>query len=472
MKLIRVLFWLLSRPFYWLAYPFLKLFDLLIDGRNPYAQRYATEDLVADAQWTIRHQEARGARKLVWVSLIVVAALLVWSAYGLIDEVVRGTGKVVPSRQLQVIQSLDGGIVESILVRPGERVDEGQVLLRIDPTRYSSSLGENQAERLSLLAKAARLRALASGEDFIPPEEVLEQAPEIADSERQVWQSRTRELEATLRIAHEQLRQRQQELAETQANLDQANTSCNLTSQELRVTEPLVKSGAVSQVEVLRLRRDVARFCGEAKAAAAQITRIEAAIDEASTKIEESELNMRNEAHRDLQDTTAKLATLQETRVALQDRVKLAEVRSPVRGVINNMMINTIGGVVQPGKDILDIVPSDDTLLLEVKINPRDIGFLHPGQGADVKFTAYDFAIYGGLKGYVEHIGADAITDEKDNSYYLVNVRTDSAYVGEEERAILPGMQAEVHILTGKRSLMHYLLKPILRASENALRER
>ena len=174
----------------------------------------------------------------------------------------------------------------------------------------------------------------------------------------------------------------------------------------------------------------------------------------------------------ELSDARAKLSSLEQGQLALQDRVKLAEVRSPVRGTVNTLMANTVGGVVQPGKDILDIVPTDDTLLLEVQINPRDIGFLHFGQKAEVKFTAYDFAIYGGLSGLVEQIGANTITDEKGNSFYIGKVRTERAHVGDDSRPIIPGMQAEVHILTGQRTLMQYLLKPILRAKSNALTER
>lgn len=430
------------------------------------------DDFAADAQWAVQQQQARGSRLLLWVSSLVVILLLIWAAFGEIDEVVRGQGKVVPSRQVQVVQSLDGGIVEEILVRPGEHVEQGQVLLRIDPTRYSSSLGENRAEMLSLTAKAARLEALANGQPFKAPDELLRDAPEIVEMERRVWEARTQELNATLSVARDQLNQRQQELRETQANRDQAASSCSLTSRELQVTKPLLSSGAVSEVDLLRLQRDVARYCGEARAAAAQIGRIHAAIQEAENKIQEAELNMRNQARVELSETRSKMATLRQGQLALVDRVKLAEVRSPVRGTIKTLMANTVGGVVQPGKDILDIVPTDDTLLLEVQINPRDIAFLHPGQKAEVKFTAYDFAIYGGMEGKVEQIGADTITDEKGNSYYIVKVRTDRAYVGTDERPIIPGMTAEVHILTGKRTLLHYLLKPVLRAKANALRER
>jgi len=432
----------------------------------------AASDLAADAQWAASQQQAKGARILLWSSLLCVLVLLIWASLGYIDEVVRGQGKVVPSRQVQVVQSLDGGVVEEILVRPGQRVDAGQVLLRLDPTRSTASLGENKAETLALKAKAARLEALATGEPFKAPDDVLKQAPNVVEMERRVWESKTQELQTAISIARDQFNQRQQELRETMANRDQAASSCSLTSEELRVTKPLLSSGAVSEVDLLRLQRDVARFCGEAKAAGAQIGRIQAAIQEAERKVQESELNARNLARVELSETRGKLSSLEQGQLALQDRVKLAEVRSPVRGTVNNLMANTVGGVVQPGKDILDIVPMDDTLLLEVQINPKDIGFLHFGQKAEVKFTAYDFAIYGGLAGKVEQIAANTITDEKGNSFYIVKVRTDRAHVGDDSRPIIPGMQAEVHILTGQRTLMQYLLKPILRAKANAFTER
>lgn len=431
-----------------------------------------SQDLAVDVHEALDNQQARGARVLLWLSLLAVFALLTWASYAKIDEVVRGEGKVVPSRQVQVVQSLDGGVVEEILVRPGQSVETGEVLLRIDPTRFSSSLGENRAERLSLSARAARLEALASGAPFAAPEEVLRESPELVEMERRVFESRTNEINAAIRSANEQLNQRRQELRETEANRDQAASSCSLTSRELQVTRPLLKSGAVSEVDLLRLQRDVARFCGERKAAEAQIDRILAAIEEAESRVSEAELGPRNQAATELSEIRGKLSTLQEGQAALVDKVRLAEVRSPVKGTVKTLMSNTVGGVVQPGKDILDIVPTDDSLLLEVRINPRDIGFLYPGQHAEVKFTAYDFSIYGGLDAVVETIGADTVTDEQGNSYYVVKVRTDRAYVGDDERPIMPGMVAEVHILTGKRTIMQYLLKPVLRAKSNALTER
>lgn len=445
--------------------------DWLMQG-EAVKQRGLQGDLVADARWAVYQQQARGSRLLLWLSLIIVLVLIVWAALGHIDEVVRGQGKVVPSSQVQEVQSLDGGVVEEILVRPGQEVEVGQVLLRIDSTRFLSSLGENKAETFSLQAKAARLEALATGKPFEAPEDVLQQAPALAEMERRLWEAKTQELRTTLSIAHDQLAQRREELRETQANRDQAASSCSLTSRELAVTRPLLKSGAVSEVDLLRLQRDVARYCGEQKAASAQLDRIRSAIQEAENKIQEAEQSVRNQARVELSDTRAKLSTLEQGKLALADRVRLAEVRSPVRGTIKTLMADTVGGVVQPGKDILEIVPLDDTLLLEVQVDPKDIGFLHPGQKAEVKFTAYDFAIYGGLDGHIEQIGADTITDQQGNTYYLVSVRTDRDEVGHNAMPIIPGMLAEVHVLTGKRTLLQYLLKPVLRAKSNALTER
>jgi len=450
---------------------FVKLFDRLLDGEER-GKPKVSSGYVNSAEWAIYTSDARGARILLWTSLTVVGILIIWAIFGPIDEVVRGDGKVVPSRQVQIIQSLDGGVVKEILVKPGQDVEPGQVLLRIDPTRFASSLGENQAEFLSLEAKAARLTALATGEPFKVPDDVLQKLPQAAEAERNAWVQRTNELNATVSVAQEQVKQRQQELRETQAKRDQAATTCSLTSRELAVTRPLLNSGAVSEVDLLRLQRDVARSCGDQKAAEAQIDRIQASIQEALSKTKEAELNIRNQARSELSDTNTKLRTLGETKLALDDKVKLSEIRSPVKGTVKTLLANTVGGVVQPGKDIIEIVPTDDSLLLEVKVQPRDIGFLHAQQKAEVKFTAYDYSIYGGLEGVVEQIGADTTTDERGNSFYIVRVRTSKAAVGDMHLPIIPGMVAEVHILTGKRTVMQYLLKPILRAKENAFTER
>jgi adhesin transport system membrane fusion protein len=428
-------------------------------------------DFVADADYYMIHQEPLRARLLVRTLGIVVAVSILLASVIQLDEITRGEGKVIPSRQLQVLQSLDGGIVSEIAVQEGQVVEANQLLLQIDSTRFVSSAREGQAQYSSLAAKAARLRALAEGKPFEPPAETLRDEPQLVEEERRLYEARASELDAQVSIARQQLAQRQQELAEMNAKRDQASRAYDLSARELGVTKPLLASGAVSEVELLRLERDVARFRGERDMATAQIARVQSAIAEASRKVQEVELNFRNEARKELAETLGKLNALSETNVGLADKVKHSGIRSPVKGTVKRLLVNTVGGVVQPGKDIVEIVPLEDALLLEAKVLPKDIAFLRPGQKAIVKFTAYDFSIYGGLDARLEHIGADSLTDEKGNTYYVVRVRTDRPSLG-RDLPIIPGMVAEVDIVTGQKSILSYLLKPVLRAKQAALTER
>jgi adhesin transport system membrane fusion protein len=394
-----------------------------------------------------------------------------WAAVAEIDEITRGEARVIPSSQLQIIQAVDGGVVEELAVREGQVVEAGALLLSVDPTRFVSSLRENRATFLSLQAKAARLQALTQGIAFEVPAEVLEEVPEVAAHEQRLYLSSVAEMDAQLSIARQQLTQRQQELNEMRSRHAQATRGYELTVQELNVTRPLIESGAVSEVDLLRLERDVSRLRGERDQSAAQISRIQSAIAEATRKIQEVELNVRNQMRNELSDTMAKLGSLSEGSRSLADKVKHAEIRSPVRGTVKRLLVNTVGGVVQPGKEVVEIVPLDDALILEAKVTPKDIAFLHPGQAALVKFTAYDFAIYGGLEAVVDNIGADSVIDDKGNAFYIVRVRTHKASLG-DKLPIIPGMVAEVDILTGKKTILSYLLKPVLRAKAKALSER
>jgi adhesin transport system membrane fusion protein len=435
-------------------------------------QQDLDSDFDANADWAIAEQTPRGARIVVWLSLGAVTILILWAAFAVLDEVTRGEGKVIPSRQIQILQSLDGGIVSEILVKEGQSVKVGDLLLKVDPTRMVSSLRENRSQYLSLLAKAARLKALADGARFIPPPEVEKEAPEIIEQERALYESRRAELDATMGVSRQQASQRSQELISAKARREQAAQSYSLTARELEMTRPLTKTGAVSDVELLRLERDVARYRGERDSANSDIPRLESSVLEAARKMQEVDLTFRNIARSELSEANAKLSALSEGSTALEDRVNQTEVRSPVNGTVKQLKVNTVGGVVQPGKDVIELVPSDDALLLEARVLPKDIAFLRPGQKAMVKFTAYDFSIYGGLDATLEHIGADSVVDEKGNAYFLVRVRTLSTTIGTQKFPIIPGMVAEVDILTGKKSVLSYLLKPILRAKAKAMTER
>jgi adhesin transport system membrane fusion protein len=443
-----------------------RLFAKWIPPRPDESPNWAT-----DADWARIDQEPLRARFLLRAILIMIVVFVLWASFATVNEVTRGTGKVIPTRQVQVIQAVDGGVVSQILVHEGQTVEKGQSLFLIDETRFVSSLRENRVQYLALLAKAARLRALAENTPFELPPEIVKEDPTLVEEERNMYDARRRELEAQLSIARQQLAQRNQELIEAQSRVKQSAQSYELTARELAMTKPLAASGAVSDVELLRLERDVGRYRGERDQAASQTIRLQSAIAEASRKVQEQEITFRNEMRNELGETVAKLNSLSEGSTALSDRVRHANIRSPVKGTVNRLLVTTIGGVLQPGKEIVEIVPSDDALLLEARISPKDIAFLRPGQEAMVRFTAYDFAIYGGLEAVIDQIAADTVTDKDGNAFYLVRVRTLKSSLG-KSMPIIPGMVAEVDIMTGKKSMLAYLLKPVLRAKSHAFTER
>ncbi len=428
-------------------------------------------DWESDADWAQLQQEPLRARRLLRMVAVLVVVLVVWAAYAEIDTVTKGEARVIPTRQVQIIQSVDGGVVEEIAIKEGDVVQIGQLLLRIDRTRFTSNLQESRVSQSALEAKILRLRALTRGTSFTPTAKLLKDVPDVVAQEARLYASRLAEMRAQISIAENQLAQRRQELNEVKARREQAERGLELATRELNATRPMIATGAVSEVEVLRLEREVARLRGDREQATAQIARVQSAILEASRKIEEVQLTSRNEMSRELSETMSKLASQAEGGVALADKVKQTDIKSPVRGTVKRLFVNTVGGVVQPGKEVLEIVPLDDALVLEVQITPRDIAFLHPGQNAVVKFTAYDFAIYGGLEADLVSISPDSVLDEKGNAFYHVRVRTRKTSLG-PKLPIIPGMVAQVDILTGKKTILSYLLKPVLRAKSNAMTER
>ncbi|MCL2875272.1 MAG: HlyD family type I secretion periplasmic adaptor subunit [Betaproteobacteria bacterium] len=450
------------------------LFERFFDRLLPALPDSQKLDWGDEADWARLQQEPLRARLLLRIAVVVVILLLAWAAFASLDEVTRGTGKVIPSTQVQIIQAVDPGQVEEILVREGQEVEARQPLLRIDQSRYRSELGAADARRLSLMAKVARLQALSDGKPFILPDEVLTEAPDTSAQEREHYRSSFDEAEYQLSIVRQQLTQREQELREVEASHNQAVNGLNLAREELSKNEPLLETGAVSEVEIIRLKQNVEKFDGDRKQAAERIGRSRAAITEARSKIKEVELKISNQWRSDLLTASAQLDSVTAETGLGRDKVKHAEVRSPVRGTVQRLLVNTVGGVVQAGKDLVEIVPRDDELLIEAKVKPKDIAFLYPGLPARVKITAYDFAIHGGLNGILEYISADAVMDDKNergSTYYVIRVRTEKSTLG-DNKPITPGMVAEVDVLTGKKSVLSYLLKPVLRAKANAMTER
>jgi adhesin transport system membrane fusion protein len=430
-------------------------------------------DLTTDIRTSIMAQTPKGGRAIIWVILVLCVLFVVWAYYSEVEQVTRGDGKVIPSTQIQIIQNLEGGILSEIMVDVGQLVKKGQLLLRIDETRFSSSFKQNRVKYLSFKAKAARLLAEANGTKFIVPPEVTEERPEIGVREKELFESREREFKSSMQILQQQIRQREHENDELSSKLEELARTYALLVKEVELTKPLVEQGAVSEVEVLRLERQASQMQGEIKTIKQTIPKAQSKLEEAELELREHQLAFFNKAKAELNEILAELEDLTASAIAIEDRLRRTNVLSPVTGTINRLLVNTVGGVIQPGMDLVEIVPLEDTLVVEARIKPADIAFLRPEQEAKVKFTAYDFTIYGGLDAKLEYISADSITDEQGNSFYNVRLRTNKNYIGPELNPlpIIPGMVASVDILTGKKTILSYLMKPVLRAKYMALRE-
>jgi adhesin transport system membrane fusion protein len=429
-------------------------------------------DYVTDIRTSILAQSPRGGRAILWATMLLFVIFIVWASVSEIEKVTRGQGKVIPASQIQVIQNLEGGILAELLVKVGDSVKKDQLLLKIDETRFVSSLEQNQAKSGANRAKAARLLAEASGSStFTPPSDTEYSA---SASERALFESRKAELRQGMEVKQSQIDQRQNELKELNTRLRELSKTYELYQKEIQLTKPLVSKGAVSEMEVLQLERKASEMQGDIATIRQSIPRVQSKISESQAAMRELRLNFANKAKAEYNEVAAQLGEDSASSVALKDRLDRTLVRSPVNGTVNRILVNTVGGVIQPGMNLIEIVPSEGTLLIETKIKPSDIAFLRPNQKASVKFSAYDYTIYGGLDATLEQIGADSITDEKKDSYYLVTLRTDKNFLGAKEKPlpIMPGMVATVDILIGKNTILSYLLKPVLRAKYMALRER
>ena len=443
-------------------------------GRKEAALQVGDERFVDGLAGANLYRPRRFAHILLFAIVLFFTLFIAWASFARLDEVTRGEGRVIPSSQVQVVQNLEGGIVADIRIREAQIVEAGDILLRIDNVKAASDLRGARKRHLSLLGAIARLQAEIEERGIDFPPEVMTDARRVAIDETALFNARQAALQSELEILRHQANQRDQEVAELQTRLVQLERSAALAADELKITEPLAAKRVVSKVDLLRLKRQVNDLQGELESARLSVPRLELAQREAHRRIEERFLNFQAEAQRELTTVQTEAAALAETIAADSDRVNRTDVRSPVRGTIKSLLINTIGGVIQPGQDLVEIVPLEDTLLVEAQIRPADIAFLRPDQPAVVKVTAYDFAVYGGLDAEVESISADTITDDRGDHFFRVRVRTEGSSLEKsgEPLPIIPGMTTQVDILTGQKTVMDYLMKPILRIRDEAFRER
>ncbi|QSX36942.1 HlyD family type I secretion periplasmic adaptor subunit [Shewanella sedimentimangrovi] len=459
------------------------------------SKHLTTQDLemVDDIYGAMMADAPTSHRLTIWALAAFAFVFLLWAYFAELDRVTTGSGKVIPSSQVQVIQSLDGGILQELFVREGNMVTKGQPLARIDDTRFRSDFAQQEQEVYSLQATVIRLKAELDSiqvsdmakdwreqvritkHPLTFPGNLIADKPELVSRQQADYNGRLSNLENQLEILARQIQQRQQEAEDLASKITTLTTSFQLISRELELTKPLAEKGIVPEVELLKLQRTVNDLQGELKSLRVMQPKAKATLDEAILKRREAVFVYASDARTQLSELQTRLSRMNEAQVGAQDKVSKAVITSPVNGTVKTVHINTLGGVVQPGVDIIEIVPSEDKLLIEARISPKDIAFLHPGLPAVVKVTAYDFTRYGGLNGTVEHISADTTQDEEGNSFYLIRVRTEESNLVKEDGTqmpIIPGMLTSVDVITGQRSILEYILNPILRARENALRER
>lgn len=431
-------------------------------------------DFMNSLSSAILEQTPSKVSKVLKIWLITIFLFILWASLAEIDEITRGDGDVIPYGQNQVIQNLEGGIVESILVKEGEAVKHGQIILKINNAISTSTSKTNEMKYHELQAKRLRLYAEANQLEFKDIETTFPELKQQIKLAKELYKSSKLEFEAKDKAFVEQIEQRKQEYKEAKARIRSLRKSLEYVSEEIAMTAPMVREGVKSKVDFLKLKREANGIENDIEAAELSLPRLKSAITEYRQKRIESKQLFINNAKKELNEVSAELSRLEAQQVAFNDQVERTMVKSPVDGIVQKLFINTVGGVIKPGDDLVEIVPTNEKLYLEVKIKPSDIAFLHPGAQAKVKVSAYDFAIHGGLIGKVVNISPDTITDSKENTFYLIHVETEKNYLGTKEHPlkIIPGMTVSVDIVTGKKTVMQYILKPILKSKQYVFSER
>ena len=408
----------------------------------------------------------------IWLFTIITA--IIWASFAEIDEITRGDGDVIPYGQNQVIQNLEGGIVDAILVEEGQTVKTGEVILKIKNAESLSSSRTNEmkfqeleAKKIRLFAEANRLPFKAFKTDNTTIQIQINLAKKLYDSNKLEFKAKDNSI-------LQQIQQRKQEYKEAQARIKTLQKSLEFVAEEIAMTAPMVREGVKSKVDFLKLKREANGIENDIEAASLSLPRLEFAVEEYRQKRVEASQLFINSAKKELNELTAEMARLKTQQIQFTDQVDRTMVKSPVDGIVQKLFVHTVGGVVQPGADLVEIVPTNKKLFLEIKIKPSDIAFIHPGAEAKVKISAYDFAIHGGLIGTVVNISPDTITDAKDNTFYLIHVETQKNYLGSKDNPlkIIPGMTASVDIVTGQKTVMQYILKPILKSKQYVFSER
>jgi adhesin transport system membrane fusion protein len=402
-----------------------------------------------------------------------VVLFFIWAGFSKVEMLVRGEGSVVPTSEVQVVQSLEGGILQQLLVAEGDHVKKDQVLLKLSDVQSSSEQGGAEAEGYGLRAKRARLQAEASGKDFVVPDDIAKAAPQIASNERALYLSRQQELKNAVAMLDQKIASASAQTGETRAQINRLSSSAGLLSQELAITSKMVAQKAMPKIEELKQQRELNDTRGQISANQQKIAGLEADLSSARRERQDQDDKFRSQALGELNAVETQVSKLSQSMKSIGDRVSRAEVRSPVDGVVNKISLKTVGGVVQPAQPLVEIVPMDNELKIIARVTPSDIAFLKTGMEVNVKISAYDPQRYGSLTGKLVRIGANSVQDKEGHIFFEIEVHTVKNYLGDDSAPlpITPGMVASTEIVTGKRTILEYLMKPFMQARAKALTE-
>ena len=427
-----------------------------------------------DRPLSARIQPSKAANYMLYAIAGFFLCFILWATFSELDQVTRGSGRVIPSSQLQIVQNLEGGIVREILAKQGDKVKRGQVLLRLDATQFGAEFARNQEGYNALVAKITRLQAEAQGGAPRFPAALVQAAPSTVNAEQTLFSARESELSANIAMSQARQSQAEQQLLQAQAQAGAAEQAQRLAAQEVEMITPLVDKGIEPRVELIRAQGRASESAAQARAAHAAVSSASAAVNQARSELAAVRERYRSRALEEMAATKAQVSAMGKELPALEDKVKRTDVVAPIDGTINRVLVASVGGVVRPGEPLAEIVPMNDSLVVEAQVSPADIAFLRPGQPALVKVTAFNFSRYGGLNGKLEYISPDSVKDERSGqTFYLIRVRTKTNLLATKEgpQSITPGMVAEVDVMNGKRSVLDYILSPIENVSHKALRE-
>lgn len=422
----------------------------------------------------IIHTRPKTLHWVLMAFLVTITLFLIWASIAKIDEIARGSGKVVPNGQNQVVQNLEGGIVSEILIKEGDFVEKDQILIKISNEKSNSTAASNELKSFYLQAQIKRLESVLKKEPFVFEASDNKDLQDFLKNENELYLTNKKQLESKIMILKEQIRQKENELKDARQTINHMKFSVDAISKEVEMTKPMVEKGIRSQVDFLKLQREQSDARQKLQSVVLSISKIDSEILEINKKIDETYQINDSETRQKLNEIITSLRDLEANSIASTDQVFRTIVKAPSNGIVQKLHINTIGGSVKPAQDLIEIVPTDYKLIVEVKLLPKDIAFIYHGQKAIVKFSAYDFSIYGGLDGHVINISPDTITEKDDKTYYLVRIETEKNFIGDKEKSmkIIPGMVADVDIITGKKTILDYILKPILKTKQYTFTER